>query len=191
MLDLGIDLDVWPWIWLTVAVVFVLIELTLLAGSFVILPFAVSAFAAAIAGFYDTSAEVQWAIFAVGGAIAWLGMYRWAKRFVTDNQMAPGVGSERLVDLEGIVTVGIDPDDTSRRGRVSVAGEVWGALSATDRPVAVGTHVRIASVVGTRVVVEPIPIGDAGLPPIVRPPGPPTVAPPIAGPVDPSREGTT
>lgn len=184
MLDLGIDLDVWPWIWLTVAVVFVLIELTLLAGSFVILPFAVSAFAAAIAGFYDASAELQWAIFAIGGAVAWVGMYRWAKRFVTDNQMAPGVGSERLVGLEGIVTATIDPEDTSRRGRVTVAGEVWGALSAGSQAVAVGSHVRVVAVVGTRVMVEPIPLGEAGPSLRARPSGPP------ARPVDPSTEGS-
>ena len=48
MLDLGIDLNLWPWIWLGIAVFFALIELTVLAGSFVLLPFAVSALAAAI-----------------------------------------------------------------------------------------------------------------------------------------------
>ena len=97
VLDLGIDLDVWPWIWMAIAVIFVLIELTLLAGSFVVLPFAVSAFAAGIAGFYDASVEVQWLIFVIGGGLLWVLMYRWAKRFVTDNQLPLGVGSERLV----------------------------------------------------------------------------------------------
>jgi hypothetical protein len=67
MLDLGIDLDVWPWMWLGFGVVFALIELILLPGSFVILPFAVSAFAASIIGFYDFSIEIQWAVFLIGG----------------------------------------------------------------------------------------------------------------------------
>ena len=66
MLDLGIDLNVWPWVWLFIAVLFSLIELTILGGSFVVLPFAVSAFAAALLGFYDVSIEVQWAVFVVG-----------------------------------------------------------------------------------------------------------------------------
>ena len=55
MLDLGIDLDVWPWIWLGTAVVFALVELIFVGGSFIILPFAVSAFVAAILGFYDVA----------------------------------------------------------------------------------------------------------------------------------------
>ena len=55
MLDLGVDLEVWPWIWLVIAVGFALIELTVLGGSFVLLPFAVSAFVAAILAYYDVA----------------------------------------------------------------------------------------------------------------------------------------
>ena len=76
VLDLGIDLDAWPWVWISVAVLFALIELTVLAGSFVLLPFAVSAFIAALAGFYDASVEVQWAIFFFGGAALWVAFWR-------------------------------------------------------------------------------------------------------------------
>lgn len=173
VLDLGIDLDVWPWIWMTIAVIFVLIELTLLAGSFVLLPFAVSAFVAGIAGFYDASVELQWMIFVIGGGIAWVLMYRWAKRFVLENQLAPGVGSERLVGLDGIVTTTIDPADTARRGRVSVAGETWGALTHGNERVADGARVRVTAVVGTRVVVEPIGAGG----PSASPPTSPPIAP--------------
>ena len=61
MLDLGIDLNLWPWVWLGVGVFFAVIELTVLAGSFVLLPFAISAFAAALLGFYDVAIEIQWA----------------------------------------------------------------------------------------------------------------------------------
>ena len=50
MLEFGIDLDVWPWIWLAVAVVFALIELTVIGGYFLLLPWAASAFAAALLG---------------------------------------------------------------------------------------------------------------------------------------------
>ena len=50
MLDLGVDLNAWPWIWLFVAVAFTLTEVTVLGGSFVLLPFAVSAFVAALLG---------------------------------------------------------------------------------------------------------------------------------------------
>jgi membrane protein implicated in regulation of membrane protease activity len=154
VLDLGIDLNVWPWIWLGIAVFFAVIELTVLAGSFVLLPFSVSAFAASILGFYDVAIEIQWLVFAVGGGILWYAFYHYAKRFVGENQVAPGVGADRLVGLAGIVTSAIDPDDTERRGRVTAHGEVWGAISATGAPIPLGAHVKIIEVTGTKVIVE-------------------------------------
>jgi membrane protein implicated in regulation of membrane protease activity len=156
VLDLGIDLDVWPWIWLTVAVVFALIELIFVGGSFILLPFAVSAFAATILAFYDVAVEVQWAVFALGGGALFIVMYRWSRRFLADHLLPPGVGADRLVGLVGIVTVGISPDDPRRSGRVAVSGEVWGAISAADRTLVEGMKVRITAMEGTRVVVEPV-----------------------------------
>ena len=156
MLDLGVDLNAWPWIWLFVAVAFTLTEVTVLGGSFVLLPFAVSAFVAALLGFYDVAIEVQWAVFVFGGGVLWIGFYRWARTFLRENVLPPGVGADRLVGMVGVITVAITPDDVERRGRVSVAGETWGATSSDDTSLSVGTRVRIASLEGTRVVVEPI-----------------------------------
>lgn len=155
MLDLGVDLNVWPWIWLFVAVSFTLIEVTLLGGSFVLLPFAVSAFAAAVLGFYDVSIELQWVVFVLGGAVLWIGFYRWAKSFLRENVLPPGVGADRLVGMVGVITVSVTPDDAERRGRISVAGEIWGATANIDTSMSVGTRVRITALEGTRVVVEP------------------------------------
>ena len=163
-LDLGIDLDVWPWVWLSIAVVFAVIELTVLAGSFVLLPFAVSAFAASLAGFYDASIEVQWAIFVLAGAVLWIMLYRYAKSFSGNNEIAPGVGADRLVGLVGIVTTAIDPDDSDRKGRVTVQGEVWGALAAGDAGIPLGTRVKVLEMLGTRVVVTPVDIEAPGTP---------------------------
>lgn len=180
MLDLGIDLDFWPWVWLAIAVVFAIIELTVLAGSFVLLPFAVSAFAAALIGFYDVPIEIQWLVFVGGGALLWIGLYRYARRFAGENEIAPGVGADRVVGLDGIVTTSIDPDDTERRGRVTLHGEVWGATSHSGRPLTVGTHVRVVSVNGTRVVVESTDAPD--IPPTRPPSSPPSSSPPPAPP---------
>ncbi|MEM9640593.1 MAG: NfeD family protein, partial [Pseudomonadota bacterium] len=126
VLDLGIDLDIWPWIWLGIAVTFALIELTIIGGSFIILPWAISAFITAILAFYDVSIEVQWGVFVFGGALVFAFLYRWAQRFMRENTMDPGVGADRLVGLTAIVTAPIVPDDTERKGRVKVAGELWG-----------------------------------------------------------------
>ena len=133
VLDLGIDLNFWPWVWLFVGVFFAIIELTVLAGSFVLLPFAISAFAASLLGFYDVAIEIQWAVFIVGGAVLWVLLYKRVMKFAGDNETAPGVGANRLVGLTGIVTVDIDPDDMDRRGRVKVESEVWNALTHDDQ----------------------------------------------------------
>ena len=129
VLDLGIDLNMWPWVWLAVGVTFAVIELTVLAGAFVLLPFAISAFAAALAGFYDVSIEIQWAIFIGGGAPIWILLYQRVMKFTGENEMSPGVGADRLVGMTAIVTATIDPNDTDRKGRVQIEGEVWSALS--------------------------------------------------------------
>ena len=160
MLDLGIDLNVWPWVWLFIAVLFALIELTILGGSFVLLPFAVSAFAAALLGFYDVAIEIQWGVFVVGGGVLFVGFYRWAKRFLRENLMAPGVGADRLVGMIGVVTAAVMPDDIDRLGRVTIEGEVWGALAATDETLPEGARVRISAMQGTRVLVERVTAGD-------------------------------
>ena len=155
-LDLGIDLDLWPWLWLGAAVVFALVELVVVGGSFIILPWAASAFIAAILAFYDVSIEVQWAVFVFGGAILFAIMYRWAQRFMREHTMDPGVGADRLVGQTAIVTSPIEPDDTSRAGRVSIDGEVWGALTDGAYRIANGARVRVLAMKGTRVVVEPV-----------------------------------
>jgi membrane protein implicated in regulation of membrane protease activity len=149
-------LNVWPWVWLVVAVLFALIELTVLGGSFVLLPFAVSAFVTSLLAFYDVPIEVQWAVFVFGGAALFGVTIRWLRRFVNDNDTPPGVGAARLVGMTGIVTETISADDVARNGRVNVAGEIWGALAVGARVIEPGTHVRIKMVQGTRVIVEAI-----------------------------------
>jgi len=156
VLDLGIDLDVWPWVWLGLAIVFALVELAFVGGTFVLLPFALSAFVASILAFYDVAVEIQWLTFVGGGGLFFFVIYRWVRGFLKENTLPSGVGADRLAGTIGFVTVAIEPDDTNRRGRIVVEGEVWGALTNASRTLPVGSRVRISAVVGTRAVVEPI-----------------------------------
>lgn len=160
MLDLGIDLDVWPWVWLTLAVVFALVELIFVGGSFVLLPFAASAFLAAILGFYDAPIELQWFVFVFGGGALFAVLYRWARQFHDEHQLPPGVGADRLVGLTGTVTTEIVTGDAQRRGRVTVHGEVWGASTHDDRSIPLGAKIRVIAMQGSRLIVEPIPSGE-------------------------------
>ncbi|HUF97440.1 MAG TPA: NfeD family protein [Ilumatobacter sp.] len=156
VLDLGLDLDVWPWVWLGTAIVFALVELIFIGGSFLLLPFAASAFIAAILAFYDVSVEIQWAVFVFGGGVLFAALYQWARKFMSENTMAPGVGADRLVGMAGIVTAPIYPDDVSRGGRVALAGESWGAIVEGVDPIPEGARVTVVSLIGTRVIVKPL-----------------------------------
>lgn len=155
MPDLGLSLDVWPWVWLVIAVLFVVIELTVLGGSFMVLPFGVSAFIASLLGFSGVSVTIQWATFALGGAVLFVLFWRYQSLVQKGNELPPGVGAVRLVGLTGVVTEKVDPRDAEAHGRVVVEGDTWGAL--TDGPAVLpeGTRVRITDVQGTRVKVEP------------------------------------
>jgi len=166
VLDLGVGLNAWPWIWLTIAVVFALIELTVLGGSFVLLPFSISAFVAAILGFYDVSVEIQWIVFVVGGGLLFMVFLKWARKFVGESELQPGVGADRLVGLQGTVTADVTPEDVERRGRVTVLGEVWGAIAVDDDHLKEGTKVRVVAMRGTRLVVVPVPLTTAVEPPV-------------------------
>lgn len=174
ILDLGLDLNVWPWVWLGVAVVFAIVELTVLAGTFVLLPFALSAFVAALAGWYDAPIEAQWAIFILGGAALWALFWRYAKRFMAEHTNPEGVGADRLVGMTAIVTHQIDPDDVDRRGRVKVAGEDWGALTEGSGSIATGSKVQVTAMSGTRVIVAPLDVPHDSPPPTGPPMNPPS-----------------
>ena len=155
MLDLGLSLDVWPWVWLVLAVAVVVIELTVLGGSLLVLPYAVSAFLAAMLGFSGVALEVQWAVFVGGGTLLFLLFWRYQSLVQRGNTLPPGVGAVRLVGLTGVVTRDVDPDDTAARGRVVVHGETWGARTDGPEVLREGTRVRVTDVEGTRVQVVP------------------------------------
>ncbi len=161
-LDLGIDIDVWPWVWLGTALLFALVELVFVGGTFLLLPWAASAFVAAILAFYDVPIEIQWGVFIGGGTVLFFALYRWARKFVNDAPNTPGVGAERLVGLTGIVVAAIQVDDVDRRGRVRIGSEEWGAISDVDAVIGEGAKVRVLDMRGTRVVVEPLPAATAG-----------------------------
>ena len=95
-------------------------------------------------------------------------------KFTGDSDLAPGVGAERLVGMTAIVTATIDPDDTERRGRVKVEGEVWSALTNDGIAITDGSKVTVTEMHGTRVVVTPL----IAAPPAAPPTGPPLQKPP-------------
>lgn len=163
-MDLGLSLDLWPWVWLVVAVVFALVELTVLGGSLVLLPFAVSALVSSVLAFYDAPVTAQWLVFGLGGGLLFAVVMRWQSLLRRTSALPPGVGAVRLVGMAAVVTAEIDPSDPRRRGRVAVEGETWAAITVGDAVVPEGTRVRITDVEGTRVLVEPLDAPTPGAP---------------------------
>lgn len=172
MLDLGVSLDIWPWVWLVLGVVFILIELTVLGGSLMVLPFGVSALIASLLAFSGVSIEIQWAVFGGGGVVLFLLFWRYQSLVQEGNRLPPGVGAVRLVGLIGVVTRTIDPDATDARGRIVVEGDTWAAVTDGTEVLPKGTRVRITDVEGTHVRVEAAdPLPDHPSP--TAEPGPP------------------
>src|SRR5690606_14450760 len=134
---------VWPWVWLVLGVAFLLIELTVLGGSLMVLPFGISALIAALLGFSDVSLTIQWLVFAGGGILLFLLFWRYQALVQRGSTLPPGVGAARLVDLTGVVTHTIDPTDTEAHGTVLVAGETWFARTDGDAAIPEGARVRI------------------------------------------------
>lgn len=174
MPDLGVSLDLWPWVWLVIAVAFLLLELTVLGGSFMVLPFGVSALLASLLAFSGVGVGVQWTTFVLGGGLLFLLFWRYQSLVQRGNQLPPGVGAVRLVGLTGVVTEPIDPTDATSRGQVVVGGEDWGAMAEGTDVLPVGTRVRVTDVQGTRVMVVPAdPSSDPPPPDPPDTPGPP------------------
>lgn len=157
MLDfLGLSLDIWPWAWLLVAITLIVVELTVLSGSLIVLPFGVSALFSALLAFADVSTGMQWGVFLLGGAVLFLVFWRYQSLVQKGNVLPPGVGAVRLVGMTGVVTHRIDPHDSELSGKVVVEGDTWGAFTEKAIVLPEGVRVRIVDVQGTRVKVEPI-----------------------------------
>jgi membrane protein implicated in regulation of membrane protease activity len=131
----------------------------------VLLPFAISAFVSSVIAFYDAPIVVQWLVFGIGGAILFAIFARWASMVRRGNVLPAGVGANRLVGRIAIVTEPVGPAEVGPVGQVAVDSETWGAVSTADRQIEAGSRVTILDLQGTRVLVEPADVDDAGAPP--------------------------
>ncbi|MGI0071097.1 MAG: NfeD family protein [Thermoplasmata archaeon] len=87
-------------------------------------------------------------IAAIGGALIEIPYYRW----VAPVHRPMSTTSGGLVGEEAIVIAPVEPNNL--RGKVKVKSEVWSARS--ERPIPVGTRVRVIHGEGVSVTVQPI-----------------------------------
>jgi membrane protein implicated in regulation of membrane protease activity len=135
--------------WLGLFVVLLVAEIAV-AGSMVVLPFAVGALAGVAAAGLGADVGIQALVFAVVSAAAVFAPRPLAKRFEGPDAH---LGATRLVGAEGVVTETITAGET---GEVRLEREQWRAVTQDGTELVAGTRCRVADVKGSRLVVTPI-----------------------------------
>jgi len=148
----------WAAIWLAAAAAFGIGEL-LLAGSFVLLPFAAGAIAASIVSLTGVHFLLTWLVFILVSGGSFFALRPFARRLDANAPEVAGIGANRLVGVSGVVLAPISatPGDA---GLVKIGTEEWRADTRDGVALSAGTKIRVIEVQGTRVMVEPIGIDD-------------------------------
>ena len=139
----------WRWLWLVAAGFFAVAEM-LTPASFFMAPFALGAFVAAILAFAGVSVPIEFFVFlvvSIATLIALRPLSRRLDRTVIDHR----VGSRRLLGRSATVLTDIPAGDEV--GMVRVDREEWRAQSVDGVAIPAGAQVKVADVVGTRVIV--------------------------------------
>ena len=141
--------ETWRWVWMLAAVGFGIGEMAT-PGAFFLAPFGIGAAVAAVLAFAGVSLTWQWLAFVVVSVACLFALRPVARRLDQAAGAPAGVGSRRLIGLEGVVLQAIPGGDL---GTVRVDREEWRAITTDGSPLAVGAPVRIIDVQGTKVIV--------------------------------------
>jgi membrane protein implicated in regulation of membrane protease activity len=144
-------MELWFWIWLVAAVVLSVAEM--FTAGFFMLPFGIGAAVAAVLAWTGVPLAWQWVAF-LGISVALLFLLRrFADRMTHEPPMQ--VAGDRLIGRTGVVIESID--SPAGTGRVRVDREEWRADAAAGGSIEEGARVTVKSVVGTHLVVDPLP----------------------------------
>lgn len=141
-------MDLWLIVWIVVGAALVAAEI--FTTTFILLMFAIGAFAAAGAAALGAGVPVQAAVFAAGSALSFLAvrptLKRYMRRDVRDTQM----GVEALEGSTALVIEAVDHDS----GQIKIDGELWRArpYDATQT-FAIGDRVRVIEIKGATAMV--------------------------------------
>ena len=145
--------ETWRWIWLAAATLLIAGEMAV-PGTFILIPFGLSAAVAMIIAFTGGSLILGWLVFVILGGALFTLFWKLSRKSMTGMAPPDGAGSARLLGAEGRVIEAV-PVDPSGSGLVKLAGELWRAVSVTG-PLDEGAIVEVTAVRGTRVVVRPV-----------------------------------
>jgi membrane protein implicated in regulation of membrane protease activity len=137
------------WLWLGAVVVFGVVEA--LTTGLVSIWFVVGAAAALFAALADAAVVTQLVVFAVVSAVALAVTRPLVKKMV--RKKAEPTNADRVLGELGQVTETID--NVRSTGAVYVDGKTWTARSAGNEVIPAGERVRILSIEGVKLLVEP------------------------------------
>jgi membrane protein implicated in regulation of membrane protease activity len=152
----SVDPETWRWIWLVLAVAGIVGEIAT-AGTFFLFPFGLGAVIACILAFAGVDVVFQWIAFVLVSIGAFAASRPLVRRL--DRSGPSGVGADRWVGKQGIVLRAIPNEHEA--GLVRIGGEEWRAMSRSGVTVPAGSTVLVVEVVGTRLVVLPLELGQA------------------------------
>ena len=147
----------WRWIWLAIAGVLIAGEM-FVAGSFILIPFGISAAVAMVMAFFGAPLILDWVVFVGLGAVLFSVFWKKSRKSMAAMESPPGAGHDRLIGALGQALEDI-PDGPSSSGLVKTGGEEWRAISDSG-PILSGSVIEIIEVRGTRVVVQMASVKD-------------------------------
>ncbi|HAA65766.1 MAG TPA: hypothetical protein DCY36_03175 [Acidimicrobiaceae bacterium] len=149
--------ETWRWIWLVIAGVLIAGEM-FVAGSFILIPFGISAAVAMVMAFFGAPLILDWVVFVGLGAVLFSVFWKKSRKSMAAMESPPGAGHDRLIGALGQALEDI-PDGPSSSGLVKTGGEEWRAISDSG-PILSGSVIEIIEVRGTRVVVQMASVKD-------------------------------
>ena len=141
--------EIW-WIWMILAVVLIVAEI--FTAGFFLLWFGIGAFIGGLLALINLGPAWQVGAFAVVSGVLFMLSRRFAEKF--SKAQPPGVGADRVKDMEGVVIEKID--NMKNHGRVRIGREEWKAESADGSVIGVGKRVKVTGQEGTHLSVKEI-----------------------------------
>ena len=148
---MDVNPETWRWIWLVIAAALITGEM-FVAGTFILIPFGLSAVVAMILAFLGAPLIVGWIVFVGLGGALFSVFWRRSRISMAAMKSPPGAGHDRLIGAYGRTIEGISGDPATS-GLVKVGGEEWRAISDFGA-IDAGSTVEITEIRGTRVVVR-------------------------------------
>ena len=142
----------WWIIWLIIFIVMIIIEAATTALATVW--FAAGALVAMIMDLCGAPHNLQIIVMAAVSVVTFIVCMIWIRPKLESLRRAnvQRTNADRLIGMEGVVIVPVDP--VEGKGQVKVEGQVWSAKSESS--IKEGTKVKIRSIEGVKLLVEPV-----------------------------------